>query len=264
MFKNTGTFVHISPSSFIVKTTSTVLVLSVLVICYSEMGLQIEAQKDQQSSFEVNVPTEHNKTSSTFPEADQKSFVHDNTDSTAANYLSYQDPLSGFRLQYPSNWIKVEGGNHVEFQPPSIPKIPSGASSLSSMNDSFLPGRNSSNGTGKLIAFEVRVDGILPFGLDSLEKYTRLKIIPQKQIGEFKLIESNATDIGGNPAHKVIYTNSFHKTGVVLKTMEITTIKDNIGYDIRYFTDPAIDYSKYLSEARKIVDSFQFIPLTGK
>jgi hypothetical protein len=265
MFKNRGVMVEISPSCFITKTTGITLVLSALVIiCYAGIGLGAEAEKYQLSSFDVNASTDNNKTSSTFAEPDQKSVVHDNTDTTAANYLSYQDPLSGFRLQYPSNWIKVEAGNHVEFQPPSISKSPSSASPLSSMNDSFSSGRNSSNGTGKLIAFEIRVDGILPFGLDSLEKYTRFKILPQRQIGEFKIIELNVTNIGGNPAYKVIYTNIFHKTGVVLKTMEITTVRDNIGYDIRYFTDPAIDYSKYLSEARKIIDSFQFIPLTAK
>jgi len=63
---------------------------------------------------------------------------------------------------------------------------------------------------------------------------------------------------------KYIEPNTFHKTGVVLKTMEVTTIKDNIGYDIRYFTDPAGDYPNHLSEAQKMIDSLRFIDLSGK
>jgi hypothetical protein len=46
--------------------------------------------------------------------------------------------------------------------------------------------------------------------------------------------------------------------------MEITTIKDNIGYDIKYFTDPGTDYPKYLNAVQKMIGSIQFIGLSGR
>ena len=104
---------------------------------------------------------------------------------------------------------------------------------------------NRTNFTG-LVALEIRID-ILPPDLVSLEQYSRAKLISHRQYGEFNLLESNTTTIAANvPALKTVYTNTFPKTGEVLKTLEITTIKDKIGYDIRYFADPASDYSKYL------------------
>jgi hypothetical protein len=43
--------------------------------------------------------------------------------------------------------------------------------------------------------------------------------------------------------------------------MEITAIRDNIGYDIRYFADPASDYPKYLPIIYDMISSFEFIGL---
>jgi hypothetical protein len=190
---------------------------------------------------------------------------------SAINYLIYQDPISGIKLQYPSNWIKIERGNYVEFLPSSSSSLPLQSSLSSTTKSPLSPPSKTSNQppTTRLTAFEIKIDGNLPFDVaNSLDKYTRLKVIPQKQFGEFKLIESNATTIGGNnnnyPAYKVVYTNTFHKTGVVLKTMEITTIKDNIGYDIKYFTDPSTDYPKHLDVVQKMIDSLQFIGLSGR
>jgi hypothetical protein len=53
----------------------------------------------------------------------------------------------------------------------------------------------------------------------------RAKLISHRQNGEFSLLESNTTTIAANvPAFNTVYTNTFPKTGEVLKTMEITTI----------------------------------------
>ena len=142
----------------------------------------------------------------------------------------------------------------------------SSSSSSFSTKSPLSPSSKTLNKPTRLTAFEIKTDGNLPIDVaNSLDKYTRLKVIPQKQFGDFKLIESNATTIAGNnPAYKVVYTNTFHKTGVVLKTMEITTIKDNIGYDIKYFTDPGTDYPKHLAIVQKMIDSLQFISLSGR
>ena len=230
-----------------------------------------ESQQLQHSALALSSAIGNTNTTSS-KSNDQSSSNNTNT----TNYLVYQDPISGIKLQYPSNWIKIERGNYVEFLPPSSSSLPlqsssssSSSSSLSTKSPLSAPSKTPNQPPTRLTAFEIRIDGNLPFDVaNSLDKYTRLKIIPQKQFGEFKLIESNATTIGGSnnnyPAYKVVYTNTFHKTGVVLKTMEITTIKDNIGYDIKYFTDPATDYPKHLDVVQKMIDSLQFISLSGR
>ena len=155
---------------------------------------------------------------------------------------TYQDPIYGFKIDYPSFWKKIEGNNFVEFR---VPKV-----------------AYSEPGNTSLVALEVRIDA-LPSNIDSLDKYTRAKLIPYRQLGQFELIEVNRTTIGENvPAIKTVYTNTFPKTGITLKTMEITMVKDNLGYDIRYFADPAANYLQYLPFVQKILASFEFIGLT--
>lgn len=154
---------------------------------------------------------------------------------------TYQDPIYGFMIDYPSDWKKVEGYNFVEFQLP----------------DGYTNSTNSS-----LIALEIKIDP-LPPNITSLDKYTRAKLIPHRQPGQFDLIELNRTTIAENfPAIKTVYTNTFPNTGTTLKTMEITMVKDNLGYDIRYFADPAANYLQYLPFVQKILASFEFIGLT--
>ena len=88
-------------------------------------------------------------------------------------------------------------------------------------------------------------------------------MISYRQYGQFNLIELNGTALAGNvPAIKTVYTNTFPNTGSILKTMEITMVRDNLGYDIRYFTNPAVNYSTYLPLVQKMLDSFKFIGLT--
>jgi hypothetical protein len=167
--------------------------------------------------------------------------TNDQPRNDTATFLTYQDPIYGIKIGYPSDWNKTEGANFVEFRLPT-------------------EGYNRTDIT-TLIALEIRID-ILPPDIASLEQYSRAKLISHRQFGEFNLLESNTTTIATNvPAVKTIYTNTFPNTGEVLKTMEFTAIKDNIGYDIRYFADPASDYSKYLPIVQRMISSFEFIGL---
>lgn len=158
------------------------------------------------------------------------------------SFTSYQDPIYGFRIDYPTVWEKIEGKNFVEFKVPE---------------ETYLSPSNSS-----LVAVDVAIDP-LPSNIDSLDKYARAKLIPYRQLGQFELIEVNRTTIAENiPAIKTVYTNTFPKTGIILKTMEINVVRDNLGYDIRYFTNPSVNYPTNLPLVQKMVDSFQFIGLT--
>ena len=78
----------------------------------------------------------------------------------------------------------------------------------------------------------------------------------------YKQFESSPTTIGGNPAHKIVYTISSVKNGVEIgqvKAMEIVTIHDLVPFFIEYATlANANDYEKYLPIAQKMIDSFQF------
>jgi hypothetical protein len=160
---------------------------------------------------------------------------------TATNFLTFQVPIYGIKIDYPSNWTKVQGLNYLDFQAPrGLAK-------------------------GKLISFEIRID-YLPPEINTLEKYTQIKLnIHRFAGGEFRLIALNSTHISGQqPAYKTVYTNTFPSIGAVVKTMEITMMKNNnTGYDIRYFTDPSSDYPKYLPIVQKMLESVQIIGLKG-
>jgi hypothetical protein len=71
----------------------------------------------------------------------------------------------------------------------------------------------------------------------------------------YKQLESSPTTIGGNPAHKLVYSFSSVKNGVQigqLKAMEIVTIHDLVPLFIEYAT-LANDYEKYLPIAQNCI-----------
>jgi hypothetical protein len=76
----------------------------------------------------------------------------------------------------------------------------------------------------------------------------------------YKQFESNPTAIGGNPAHKIVYSYSLVKNGVEagqIKAMEIVTIRNVEPFFIEYAIT-SNEYQKYLPPAQKMIDSFQF------
>jgi len=73
---------------------------------------------------------------------------------------------------------------------------------------------------------------------------------------DLKLIESTDYKVGGNNAHKIVFTATDDKKNE-RKAMQIWTLRGDKAYLITYKAEPG-KYSRYLPIIQKMVDSFQF------
>ena len=92
----------------------------------------------------------------------------------------------------------------------------------------------------------------------SLNEVTKVQIKNLTQSHpDFRLIESTNSILGGNIAHKIVFSatdNMKHKR----TAMQIWTLKGNNAYLITYKAEPG-KYSKYLPTVQKMIESFQII-----
>lgn len=157
------------------------------------------------------------------------------TITTSSPFLTYENPTYRIRIQYPSDWEKLE------FSQRNIVVI-------------FRSQPENASDT-KLENLLIQV-GNLPSQNIPLDEVVRANINNLKQsLIDFELIELNATTLSGNnPAHKVVYTNREGEDE--LKTMQVVSIKEDKIYLITY-TAEASRYDRYLPIIQKMIDSFR-------
>jgi hypothetical protein len=158
---------------------------------------------------------------------------------TSINFLTYDNPMFGIKILYPSNWEKQENT--------------SSSSDNSSIRDVVAfspPFRNTSDIVGKLI---VQVDNILDIKPITLANYANDTVSDLKQ--DFRVRQSNAT-LAGNPAYKIEYTGL--EANVDLQAMMVLTIKGDRAYIISYTAEPE-KYSYYIPTVQKMIDSFEIL-----
>lgn len=159
---------------------------------------------------------------------------------TSSNLLTYENPTYAFRIQYPSNWEKVEFNQGIEEGHRNI--IVNFVSPLEGSSDTFR----------EYLIIEV---GDLRYQNISLDQYIKTQISSRRSLPRFELIESTSATLSDNPARKVVYSYSNADIGIT-KTMELLTIKDDKLYFISYTAD-ATKYSSYLDNIQKMTDSFK-------
>jgi eukaryotic-like serine/threonine-protein kinase len=159
-------------------------------------------------------------------------------------FLTYQSHTYGFKIQYPSNWEKLEFAQGIDEEHRNIV-----------VNFLSPTGEGTSNTFREYLIIEV---GNLTSHDESLAQYTATQINLRQALPNFNLVESTLTSVsGGNPAHKIVYTYSNPIVGIT-KAMDILTIKSDKLYFLSYNAD-SIKYSKYLPIIQKVIDSFQII-----
>lgn len=159
--------------------------------------------------------------------------------SNSTNFLTYENPIFGIKILYPTNWAKQENANS--------------SSNNSTLNDivTFSPSlKNSSNIIGKLV---VKVDDISDIKPTTLAIYADAIISDLKQ--DFRVTESNAT-LAGNPAYKVLYSGL--EESVDLQAMLVMALNGDKVYIISYTAEPE-KYSYYLPTVQKMIDSFKIL-----
>jgi eukaryotic-like serine/threonine-protein kinase len=151
------------------------------------------------------------------------------------NFIAYQDSTLGIKIDYPAGWThELHAASLVTF-----------LASLESDSNTYPAGLG------------VKVQHMKSSKNISLNEITKVQIKNLTQDHpDFKLIESTDYKVGGNNAHKIVFTATDDKKNE-RKAMQIWTLRGDKAYLITYKAEPG-KYSRYLPIIQKMVDSFQF------
>jgi serine/threonine-protein kinase len=162
--------------------------------------------------------------------------------STTESSLTYENPIYGIRIQYPSDWEKLE--------------FIQGRSGFNVIVILRSPPENTSDTKLENLVIQI---GNLPSENVSLGEVVSMNINSLKQsLIDFELNESTTITIdGGNPAHKIVYTER-EENNELSKVMQVLMIKSDKIYLITYIAEQR-KYDSYLPTIQNMIDSFEFI-----
>jgi hypothetical protein len=156
------------------------------------------------------------------------------TNMNNTNFLSYENPVHGIAIKYPSNWVKKESQN-------------------GSSNDivTFISPSGSEL---------VNIRGGQPAENISLEEWSGVAIdLLRKAFTNFTLDVSNSTTLSGLPAREVGFSVTIPSSGHEVKVLEVLTIKDGSRFWIAAAANPN-DFSNFQTTLQTMINSFSFSP----
>ena len=212
---------HMSKMRRIVTSQHTYLLLFLTLLANS--FLYVQYYNYQQSTAQpINIPSEE-----------------DIVRITTAGYLTYENSMYGFGIQYPSNWEKIDFGQAIEEDDRHV--VVTFLSPPEGTLDIFR----------EYLVIQV---GNLMFNR-SLEQYVDAQINSLRDsLPDFGIVDSNATTVAGdNRAHKIVYT--FKVGEDEYKVTEFWIIKGDKLYYLKYSTESEKS-DNHGSTIRKMIDSF--------
>jgi len=160
---------------------------------------------------------------------------------TNSNFLTYQNPSQGIKMQYPSSWMASQSGLRV----------------FSDIVGFYAPFGNLSDVlTGGLVLSLRHYSQNI-----TLDGYNNLINNSLKQPG-VQIIESNASTLAGNPAHKTVFLASSGSGSFKIETMLVWTVKGNNVYTIS-FNSEAAKYATYLPVVQKMINTIEIANSTA-
>lgn len=172
-------------------------------------------------------------------EANAQTPEHTNNSSNSTNFLTYENPIFGIKMLYPTDWVKLENTSSHNKNSTLIDLV------------AFGPQSNASSGIpGKLV---VKVDNISDIKPITVSEYSNQIIGDLRQ--DFKVAGSTTT-LAGLPAYEFVYTGA--EESVNLKAMLVLTIKGDRAYIMSYTAEPEI-FQSYLPKVQKMIDSFEIL-----
>ena len=172
----------------------------------------------------------------------------ENNKITIPIFRTYVNPSFGIGLQYPSAWEAIELKTITS-------QRPSGSIALL-----LAPLENASDTYREKILVSLQ---------DLSSKNMTLNEYTKRSINEYRnqtnsnnkihIIESSPATLSGNPAHRIVFTESFE--GHQLKKMQIWSIANNKVYLVIFAADES-RYDKYLPDVLKTITSFKINPMT--
>lgn len=187
------------------------------------------------------------------------------TPASTAHFVKYENSTYGIKMEYPSNWQKIETKSHDKENHDNNKEIAEFRLSSSASNPSIDQARLRIL-THKLASQNVIVNLFTLFDKTASQKIslegfvlshvtTLLTTVP-----DFHLIESDSRGItlpDNTPAHKLVY--EYREQGqknVLYKGMEILIVKGDTGYIIRYLAEES-KYLDYLPIVQQMVNSVE-------
>jgi eukaryotic-like serine/threonine-protein kinase len=168
------------------------------------------------------------------------------TSASTGSFVTSENSNYRFKIQYPSNWEKVEFSPGIRESGRNI--IVNFISPQETFSDLFR----------EYLIIEVQDH---PSNARSLDQYVSQQIDTyKKSLPRFAVIESNAstpttyTNVD-HPSHKLVYSYSDSTVGKA-EIMEINMIEGNRLYSLSYHAD-ATKYSSYLPVIEKMIKSFE-------
>ncbi len=159
---------------------------------------------------------------------------------TNPNFLTYENPTLGLKIQYPATWIESQNG----------------LKDFSDVVGFYAPFGNLSDiSTGTfIVSIRHYSHNITLDGYNSLIN----NLLKQPNV---QAIQSNAFTLAENPAHKVVFLAS--PPGLLkMETMLVWTVKGNDVYIISFNSEPS-KYPTYAPIVDKMIDTFEITNSTG-
>jgi eukaryotic-like serine/threonine-protein kinase len=169
------------------------------------------------------------------------------TSASTGSFITYENSNYKFKIQYPSNWEKVEFSPGIKESGRNI--IVNFISPQETFSDLFR----------EYLIIEVQDQ---QSNAISLDRYISQQIDTyKKSLPRFAVIESKTSTTPNNnvdhPSHKIVYSYSDSTVGKA-EIMEIDMIESNRLYSLSYHADAA-RYSSYLPVIGKMIKSFESI-----
>src|SRR5919198_5040421 len=153
------------------------------------------------------------------------------------NFLTYESPVYGFEIQYPSDWEKIEfSGDIEEGHRKIIVNFISPSEGASDTFREYLIIERGVIGSQAPLSFQYAINAYL----------ASLLSLPN-----FKLVESNIFSVADSPAQKLVYSYSNPEVGLT-KTMDILITKNDKLYLLSFNSD-ALKYNVYLPTIQKMI-----------
>ena len=211
-----------------------------------------------------------------------KPSIENNINNNNNNFVSYQNRAFGIVMQYLSPWQKIDGesqGEGEERRTGGSRSLPDQASSDDPVVEFVSPLADSSDMYQETLSISVHKLHTKNIGefFRLFDKPTSQKILLHgfalshitsliAKLPSFNLIKSESggdetTLSDGSIGHKIVYTYMGQRqissnSNIRLKVMEVLIVKNDIGYIIRYSSEPD-KYNSYLPTIQKMINSFR-------
>jgi hypothetical protein len=166
---------------------------------------------------------------------------------TTSNFLTYNNPILGIQIQYPSDWSVIENSYNPEAENNTIvgffaqSKTSSELGNISGVSGSFVPYLDIYVFDSKNISFDKIIDA-------TVNKFRNNE--------NFVINESKPSSVKGNhPAHMLVY-DAIVGGDELFRKMQVYSMFGSEIY-VLTFTSQAALFPDYLSLVQKMVNTFE-------